>query len=158
MSINTLCDIAYSGSDNESIATLKYLLGQIDYNKLCQRVKYAREFPDNDVKCVLLEYTSYKYDNRFTGPRYAVVIPGTHLEINWAFNRRKFHDLANKHLLNNICGLNLYTRQKIGKNGVPVANRRQLVLKIEAGALEVQPQPMLENEVSDIPEYPDYDE
>jgi hypothetical protein len=143
MSINTLCDVAYSGYDNDAIVTLNYLLGQIDYNKLSQRVKYAREFYQKEVKCVLLEYTSER-PRRGEVMRYIQCIPGTDLEINRAFVRREFLLLAERHFLNNISGLTLYTRQKIGKSGVPVVNRRQLVLKIEAGALGIQQQPAIE--------------
>lgn len=127
---DTYCEVTWKEND-----TLLYVLSKIDNSKLIERVWYAMNNPDKEVKVVLMEYNYTRKQDLPAIPNVCDRLPASGVLVHDAMYRPEFVALMNKHFCLND-KIKWYRRRRVNKNGTLDNHRWQVVLKFEKGALE----------------------
>ena len=111
---------------------MRWVISQLDCNKLLDRIAYSCAHPDAVVKCVLLEYdyTEWSYVKR-GNPNVIQRMPNSNVLVHHALNSPEFIRLMDEFFENDRQHVTLYCRQKIGSDGVPNFHRKQLVVRFD---------------------------
>lgn len=134
MSLNNIVDLLMHQNKN-SAKTMIWLMSQLDYNKLFDRIAYAHVNPEETVKCVLLEYdyTEWSYVKRGNS-NVIQRMPNSNVLVHHALNSPDFIRLLDSFFANDRHRVTIYCRQKIGPDGLPNFHRKQLVIKFDPWA------------------------
>lgn len=134
-SIVDVCDLAYDTGDSwKETQTFLWVLSQIDFKKLTDRVQTAMENTDKDTKVVLFEY-NYTTKKSVSEGKHNICdkLPSGVL-VHDALYRKEFIELMDEQFSLND-DIVWYRRRKIGPGGVQDPHRMQVVLHFKAGAL-----------------------
>lgn len=133
-SIVDVCDLAYEGDGWKETQTFLWVLSQIDFKKLTDRVQTAMENTDRDTKVVLFEY-NYTTKKAVAEGQHNICdkLPSGVL-VHDALYRKEFVDLMDEQFCLND-DIVWYRRRKIGPGGTQHPHRMQVVLHLKAGAL-----------------------
>lgn len=126
--------------NQQSLKTFLWLTSKINYGKLYSRIARSCLYPNEEVKCVLLEYvyTSRTYEAQ-GNPNLIEYLPESTILVHHAINSPDFIRLLDNYFGVEDDKVSIYVRQKIKSDGTPDFHKKQLVIKFEPWAFTPRP-------------------
>lgn len=125
---------------SDETKAMQWLLSQIDYKKLTDRIRCAKQSPDSSVKCVLVEYNYTPMWYVLQGnTRVTDYLNGSCVPLNTILRSKRFNMMLQHLMADFNPDIKFYVRQKICQGGCPDYRRHQLVILIKPYAFTTRP-------------------
>lgn len=119
----------YANGSKKANDAMLWTMSKIDYTKLLKRMWYAKNWPNKDVKCVLLEYDYTEWSHVKEGnPNVIERMPNSNVLVHHTLKNPEYLKFMNDFFQFDERKVSVYVRQKIDPDGEPNPHRKQLVL------------------------------